>query len=121
MSTILALDIGTDFVKAVIARSSKNGQLEVIGTGRAHQAPDNMIKGAIANIPAVISVCEKALIDAEEEAGETASLTVVGIAGELVKGNTTTVSYHREDPNRPITEDEMNTIIKKVQEKSGES
>ncbi len=120
MSTILALDIGTDFVKAVIAHSTKNGQLEVVGVGRAHQAPDNMIKGAIANIPAVISVCEKALIDAEEEAGETASLTVVGIAGELVKGSTTTVNYHREDPNQPITEAEMNTIIKKVQQKSGD-
>ena len=118
MSTILALDIGTDFVKAVIARSSKNGQLEVIGTGRAHQASDNMIKGAIANIPAVISVCEKALIDAEEEAGETAGLTVVGIAGELVKGTTTTASYHRDNPNSPITEAEMNTIMKKVQDKS---
>ncbi|MBO7560917.1 rod shape-determining protein [Candidatus Saccharibacteria bacterium] len=118
MSTILALDIGTDFVKAVMAKTSKKGKLEVIGVGRAHQAPDNMIKGAIANIPAVISVCEKALIDAEEEAGETANLTVVGIAGELVKGNTTTVDYHRKDPNKPITEAEMNSIMKTVQDKS---
>ncbi len=121
MSTILALDIGTDFVKAVMAKTSKKGKLEVIGTGRAHQAPDNMIKGAIANIPAVISVCEKALIDAEEEAGETAELTVVGIAGELVNGSTTSVDYHREDPNKPITEAEMNSIMKKVQDKSAEA
>ena len=120
MSTILALDIGTEFVKAVIAKSGKKGHLEVIGVGKARQALSNMYAGAIADIPAVTSVCEKALIDAEEEAGETANLVVVGMAGELVKGNTTTVNYARENPNKPITEDEMNEIIKKVQQKSGE-
>ena len=120
MSTILALDIGTEFVKAVIAKSGKKGQLEVIGVGKAHQALGNMYAGAIADIPAVVSVCEKALVDAEEKAGETAKLVVVGMAGELVKGNTTTVKYHRENSNRPITEDEMNEIINKVQQKSGE-
>ena len=56
----------------------------------------------------------------EKQAGERASLTVVGIAGELIKGNTTTVRYSRKNPNKPITDAEMNDIIKKVQQKSGE-
>ncbi len=121
MNTILALDIGTEYVKAVIAKADKKGSLEVIGVGRAKQAEANMFSGAIADIPAVVSTCEKALLDAEEEAGETAKTTVVGIAGELIKGTTTTVRYHRENANKPITDDEMNIIIKKVQEKAGES
>ncbi|MBR6964966.1 pilus assembly protein PilM [Candidatus Saccharibacteria bacterium] len=121
MSTILALDIGTEFVKAVIAKASRKGNLEVIGVGRAKQAPANIFAGAIADIPAVVSVCEKALLDAEEEAKESAKLTVVGIAGELIKGSTTTVRYHRENPNKPITENEMSIIIKKVQERAGEA
>ena len=120
MGTLLALDIGTEFVKAVIAKAGKKGQLEVIGVGKARQNLSNMHAGAIADIPAVVSVCEKALADAEDEAGETAKLAVVGMAGELVKGNTTTVKYHRENGNRPITEEEMNEIINKVQQKSGE-
>ncbi len=121
MNTILALDIGTEYVKAVIAKADKKGSLEVIGVGRAKQAEANMFSGAIADIPAVVSTCEKALLDAEEEAGETAKTTVVGIAGELIKGTTTTVRYHRENANKPITDDEMNIIIKKVQEKAGEA
>ena len=121
MSTILALDIGTEFVKAVIAKSNRKGELDVIGVGRAKQAPTNIFAGAIADIPAVISVCEKALLDAEEEAGETAKMTVVGIAGELIKGSTTTVRYHRENPNKPITDHEMSIIIDKVQERAGEA
>lgn len=120
MSTILALDIGTEFVKAVLAKPAKKGDLEILGVGKAKQQEGNMHAGAVADIPAVVGVCEEALSIAEEEAGERANTTVVGIAGELVKGNTTTVRYARQNPNKPITENEMNEIIKKVQEKSGE-
>ena len=120
MSTILGLDIGTEFVKAVLARPTKKGDLEILGIGKARQVEGNMHAGAVADIPAVVNVCEEALVQVEDQAGERAELTVVGIAGELIKGNTTTVNYKRKNPNKPITETEMNEIIKKVQQKSGE-
>ena len=120
MSTILGLDIGTEFVKAVLAKPTKKGDLEILGIGKAKQAEGNMHAGAVADIPAVVGVCEQALIDVEKQAGERAELTVVGIAGEMIKGNTTTVNYTRKDPNKPITEAEMREIIDKVQQKSGE-
>ena len=107
MSSILALDIGTEFVKAVLARPAKKGNLEILGVGKARQVEGNMHAGAVADIPAVVSVCEDALSQAEEQAGERANLTVVGIAGELIKGNTTTVNYARKNPNKPITDAEM--------------
>ena len=120
MSTILGLDIGTEFVKAVLARHNKKGDLEILGVGKSRQVEGNMNAGAVADIPAVVNVCEDALVQVEEQAGERASLTVVGIAGELIKGNTTTVNYKRKNPNKPITESEMQEIIRKVQQKSGE-
>ena len=120
MSTILGLDIGTEFVKAVLAKPNKKGNLEIIGVGKAKQTEGNMHAGAVADIPAVVNACEEALVQVEEQAGQRADLTVVGIAGELIKGNTTTVNYSRKNPNKPITEEEMQEIIKKVQQKSGE-
>ena len=120
MSTILGLDIGTEFVKAVLARPTRKGDLEILGVGKAKQVDGNMHAGAVADIPAVVNVCEEALVQVEEQAGERANLTVVGIAGELIKGNTTTVNYNRKNPNKPITESEMEEIIRKVQQKSGE-
>lgn len=120
MSTILGLDIGTEFVKAVLAKPTKKGGLEILGVGKAKQADGNMIAGAVADIPAVVGVCEEALVEVEDQAGERANLTVVGIAGELIKGNTTTANYTRKNPNKPISESEMNDIIKKIQQKSGE-
>ncbi len=118
--TILALDIGTENVKAVIARQNKSGGLDIIGIGRARQASTNMYAGAIADIPAVVSVCEKALSQAEKMSGTTSKLTVVGIAGELIKGNTSTVRYRRKSGNKPLSEQEMALIIKRVQDRAGE-
>lgn len=118
--TILALDIGTEFVKAVIARQTKDHELDIIGVGKARQDSSNMYAGAIADIPGVANVCEKALSQAEKMAGTTSKLTVVGIAGELIKGNTSTVRYRRKSGNKPLSEQEMALIIKRVQERAGE-
>lgn len=119
--TILALDIGTEYVKAVIAtKGDKDGTLNIIGIGRARQDASNMYAGAIADIPAVINVCERALSQAEKMSGTTSKLTVVGIAGELIKGNTSTVRYRRNNGNKPLSEQEMALIIKRVQDRAGE-
>ena len=120
MSTILGLDIGTEYAKAVLARTNKKGTIEILGTAKSRQKDGSMYAGAIADIPAVVSACEEALVEVEDQAGERASTTVVGVAGELVKSNTTSVNYTRKDPKRPITEAEMTEILKKVQQKSGE-
>ena len=120
MSTILALDIGTEFVKAILAKPTKKGDLEILGVGKARQVEGNMHAGAVADIPAVVNVCEEALVQVEDQAGERADLTGVGIAGELIKGDTTIVNYNRKNPDKPITESEMQEIIKKVLQKAGE-
>lgn len=120
MSTILALDIGTEFVKAILALPGRKGVLKILGTGKARQAEGGMSAGAITDIPAVVTACEQALSMAEEAAGERASTAVVGMAGELIKGNTTTVNYRRKNPLKPITVEEMNEIIARVQRKAGE-
>lgn len=119
-NVILALDIGTEFVKAVITERTEDDNLIVIGVGKEHQNMGNMYAGAIADIPAVVSTCEKALSNAEGMAGVISKTCVVGIAGELIKGNTRTVRYRRKDSNKPISDQEMQLIIQRVQDKAGE-
>lgn len=116
---LLALDIGTEYVKALIAKKGK-GALKVVGVGKAHEAPTNMYSGAIADIEGVAQTCEEALSKAEEMAGVRANEVVIGIAGELVKGNTVSIKYRRADASRPITDAEMEKIINQVQQKAGE-
>ena len=116
---LLALDIGTEYVKALIAKKGKN-TLKIVGVGKAHEAPTNMYSGAIADIEGVAQTCEEALAKAEEMAGVRASEVVIGIAGELIKGNTASIKYRRADASRPITDAEMEKIIKQVQQRAGE-
>ncbi len=116
---LLALDIGTEYVKALIAKKGK-GALKIVGVGKAHEAPNNMYAGAIADIQGVAKTCEEALVKAEDMAGVRAKEVVVGIAGELIKGETTSVKYRRIDAQKQITDDEMDRIIKRVQQKAGE-
>ncbi len=114
---LLALDIGTEFVKALIARV-EGDELKIIGVGRAHQELSDMHSGAIADIAGVVRNCEMALSDAEAQAGIQAKRTVIGIAGELVKGITQTIRYKRPQPDKPLDLAEMEFIIEKVQERA---
>lgn len=114
---IVGLDIGTENVKALIARVAGD-ELEIIGVGRAHQELSDMQAGAIADIGSVVGNCDKALAEAEKEAGVTPRTAVIGIAGELVKGTTTTVRCTRQNPKRPLDIAEVERIITLVQERA---
>ena len=114
---IVALDIGTEFVKALVAEIYDD-EIRVIGVGRARQEVSDMHSGAIADIASVVQNCETALIEAEDQAEIQAKKAVIGIAGELVKGATNTIKYRRPQPNRPLDEAEMEFIIDKIQERA---
>lgn len=114
---VVALDIGTEFVKALIAKQ-KDDTLEIVGVGRARQDVSDMHSGAIADISGVVRNCEEALSEAEDQAGLQARRVVIGIAGELVKGVTNTIRYRRPQPDRPLDTNEMEFIIEKVQERA---
>lgn len=114
---IVALDIGTEFIKALIAKLDGD-QLEIVGVGRAHQQISDMYAGAISDISGVVRNCEAALSEAEDQAGVQAKRVVIGIAGELVKGITNTIRYRRPQPDKPLNAAEMEFIIEKVQERA---
>ena len=114
---IVALDIGTEFVKALIAKLDDD-KLQIVGVGRARQSLSDMHSGAISDISGVVRNCEDALSDAEEQAGLQAKRVIIGIAGELVKGVTSTIRYRRPQPDKPLDSSEVEFIIEKVQERA---
>jgi len=116
---IVALDIGTEYVKALIAQVNGN-KAEIIGVGRAHQGLSDMQAGAISDIGAVVANCDKALTEAERQANVSARTAMIGIAGELVKGTTTTVRVKRKDATKPLDIEEVEQIIGIVQSRAEE-
>lgn len=114
---LVGLDIGTSFVKALVARVVGE-DIEVLGVGRKAQELSDMHSGAIADIAGVVRNCEDALAFAEEQAGLQGKRAIIGIAGELVKGLTSTIRYKRPQPDRALDASEMEFIIEKVQERA---
>jgi cell division protein FtsA len=115
LAVCTALDIGTEFAKALVFEIGDDRHGTVRGVGRKRQGLSHMQSGTVADIAAVVDNCAVALQEAEEMAGFRPTQVVVGIAGELVKGFTTTHSQERKKPDQPITESELQKLIDLVQ------
>lgn len=112
-----ALDIGTEYIKAlIIRREGENGI--VLGVGRQQQSYSDMVSGAVADIQAVVDNCNAALTEAEDMAGAVPGRAVLGIAGEQVKGFSTSVTVPRSDPKQRINRVELQTTLEMVQKRA---
>lgn len=119
IKTFLALDIGTEFVKALICEAQGNIAI-VRGVGKQRQKLGDMQSGAVMDIGGVIENCGKAIMEASKQADSFPVEVIMGIAGELVKGITTRTTYVRREPNVKIDLSELKQIIHKVQWKAFE-
>jgi cell division protein FtsA len=115
LAACTALDVGTEFAKALVFEIDDHGLGTVRGVGRKRQGLSHMQSGTVADIAAVVDNCSVALQEAEEMAGFRPTQVVIGIAGELVKGFTTTHSQERKRPDASITEAELQRLIDGVQ------
>src|SRR3954466_11558939 len=115
LTACTALDIGTEFAKALVFEIDETGHGTVRGVGRKRQGLSHMQSGTVADIAAVVDNCAVALQEAEEMAGFRPTQVVIGIAGELVKGFTTTLTQERKRPDQPISDAELVKLIDSVQ------
>jgi cell division protein FtsA len=115
LTACTALDVGTEFAKALVFEIDGDGHGRVKGVGKKRQGLAHMQSGTVADISAVVDNCAVALQEAEEMAGFRPSQVVIGIAGELVKGFTTVHDQQRVRSDTPITEPELGKLIEAVQ------
>lgn len=115
----LALDIGTEFVKALIVKVDYQAEKgTVISVGRQRQKFSNMLAGAVADINGVIETCQAAISQAQESGQVLCRQAVVGIAGEFIRGVTTTFSELRDNPKIKIDLAELKRLVQKIQWRS---
>src|SRR5438105_11377051 len=108
-----ALDIGTEYIKAlVVKREGRNGV--VLGASRQRQDSADMQGGVPSDIQGIIDSCDKAMSQAEDMCDIIPGQAVIGIAGEQVKGFSTSVTVPRADPNLKINEVELIQTIQLV-------
>lgn len=116
---VLALDIGSEFVKALVYRIEEDHGF-VIAYSKIRQKMGDMSAGTVANIAGVTETCLQAIEQSARQAGVQPEQAVMGIAGELVRGATTTISYSRENPELRIEMPELRAIVQRVQTRAFE-
>ncbi len=118
---LVALDVGTEFAKALVVsiETVADGMSGVVrGVGRQRQGLSHMQSGTVSDIDAVVRNCQAALVEAESRAALRPTSAVIGIAGELVKGTTSTVTHRRADARDPLSDDELDRIVRSVQDQA---
>jgi cell division protein FtsA len=117
---IAALDIGTEFAKALVVTVEHDAEGRLVGvvrgTGRQRQGLAHMQSGTVSDIDAVVANCRVAMDAARQMAGARPMAAVIGIAGELVKGTTSTTASRRDDPRRPLSDAELERLVTRAQE-----
>ena len=111
------IDIGTEVIKALVVKREGNRGI-VIGAGRVRQSLSDMQAGAVADIQAVIDNCDRALSEAEDMCSMIPGQAVIGIAGEQIKGFSTSVSLPRPNPQSRITQAEVAQCLTIVQRRA---
>ena len=111
------LDIGTEFVKALVVKREEGTGI-VIGVGKVRQSLSDMQSGAVADIQGVIDNCDRALTEAEDMCGTIPGQAVMGIAGEQVRGFSTTMTMPRSQPQARITQADIATALQAVQRRA---
>lgn len=111
------VDIGTEFVKALVVKREDDKGI-VIGVGKVRQSLSDMQAGAVADIQGVIDNCDRALTEAEDMCGAIPGQVVMGIAGEQVRGFSTTMTVPRPQPQARITQAEIAGALQAVQRRA---
>lgn len=123
---IIALDIGTESVKAILftveEKQSMSGEVIgkrgiIKGVGKVYQRLGDL-QNSITDIASVVRNAKEAITIASQEAGLQPQQIVMGMAGEYVKGATSTMTYKREDSESKINVTELRNIVHKLQWKS---
>lgn len=112
-----AIDIGTEVVKALVVKREEDRGI-VIGVGKVRQSLTDMQAGAVSDIQAVIDNVDRALTEAEDMCQLVPGQAVIGIAGEQIKGFSTSVSVPRVQSQTRITQAEVAQSLQMVQRRA---
>jgi cell division protein FtsA len=84
-SVLTALDIGSSFVRVLIAQTNNEGRLEITGIGEV--LSEGMDKGLVKDIQAVSNCIKTAMQQAEELAGCKAENVYINITGDHIRSH----------------------------------
>lgn len=118
------MDIGTENIKCILftVEVKKSPNNDIIGK-RAVIKGISTVKQSlptnnITDIATIVRSAKEAIRQASQQAKIQPEQMVMGIAGEYIKGSTSTITYKREDPETKINVGDLRNIVHKLQWKA---
>ena len=105
--TVLAIDIGSTKISAIIADISDNGNIQITGSGKAKA--QGLKKGSITNIDLASKSIRNALSDAKRVAGVDIKSAIVSISGAYTRSLNSSGIVNI--PNKEISIKEINRVM----------
>ena len=105
--TVLAIDIGSTKVSAVIADINEHGHIQITGSGKAKA--QGLKKGSITNIELASKSIRNALADAKRVAGTDIKSAIVSISGAYTKSLNSSGIVNI--PHKEISVKEINRVM----------
>ncbi|MFP4509599.1 MAG: cell division protein FtsA [Spirochaetaceae bacterium] len=108
-STIVALDIGTSKICAIIAELTESGEPEFLGMGVTPSS--GLRRGVVINIEATLRSVAEAIEEAEQNAGREVQSVITGVAGGHIEGMNSRGVVAVTGRGREITQADIDRVI----------
>ena len=106
---VVALDIGTTKICAIVGRKNELGRIEVMGYGKV--ASEGVRRGVVANIDKTVKAISDAVDNAEKMANIEISDVFVGIAGQHIKSLQHQGILTLADADKEITNEDTTLLM----------
>lgn len=105
---VVGLDIGTTKICVIVGCKNEFGKLEILGVGKA--VSDGVMRGEVTNIEKTVSSINKAVSEAEAQAGIIVGKVIVGIAGQHIRSSKVQDSLVIDNPEGEVTITEVKKL-----------
>jgi cell division protein FtsA len=109
---IVGLDIGTTKIACIVGSKNEYGKIEILGYGKTESI--GVKRGVVANIENTVQSIRKAVKQAEEKSGVAIKYVNVGIAGQHIKSHQHRGNIIRDDDDKEITVEEIDSLTQNM-------
>lgn len=109
---IVGLDIGTTKIACIVGSKNEFGKIEILGYGKTESI--GVKRGVVANIENTVQSIRKAVKQAEEKSGVAIKYVNVGIAGQHIKSHQHRGNIIRDDDDKEITMEEIDSLTQNM-------
>lgn len=109
---IVGLDIGTTKIACIVGSKNEYGKIEILGYGKTESI--GVKRGVVANIESTVQSIRKAVKQAEEKSGVAIKYVNVGIAGQHIKSHQHRGNIIRDDDDKEITVEEIDSLTQNM-------